>query len=447
MFASILNSSLSPECFKLWRFLIGAGHEVRMAGGAVRDFLAGLKPSDIDFASTATPEETIKVLEEHKVQIINPFGGMRHGTVTARIDYKQKFEITTLRTDTDTDGRRATVEFTKDWKLDAYRRDLTINSMYIDIDGNLYDYFNGQEDLIHKRVQFVGDAGKRIREDYLRILRYFRIYGKVASNPERHDQKTINEIIKNASGLQQISGERIWMEWKKILSGSFGSDLTLKMIECQLGSYIGLPQNPNIKGFRSAWNNTVKDNISTLEHPISLLATLLYSEDDVLHLHSRLKMSRIERDLCLFFTNHISKIDPISLSSIQWLYLSNPMKIKTEQVKSYINAYLLAQGLKDLNDEFDKWKPPTFPINRYDLISAKCPKGQLISIITDKLKVIWRDSNYTMGRKELLNEIPNILDVLPSQSLPSKTKNKKVYCRVGSNVCIFEFGGLSQEMW
>ncbi|XP_040567283.1 CCA tRNA nucleotidyltransferase 1, mitochondrial [Lepeophtheirus salmonis] len=426
MFSSTLKSSLSPECFKLWRFLIGAGHEVRMAGGAVRDFLAGLKPSDIDFASTATPEETMKVLEEHRVRIINPFGGLKHGTVTARIDDKQNFEITTLRTDTHTDGRRATVEFTTDWKLDANRRDLTINSMYIDIHGNLYDYFNGQEDLMNKRVQFVGDAGERIREDYLRILRYFRFYGKVASSPERHDENTINEIIKNASGLQQISGERIWMEWKKILSGSFGCDLTLKMIECQLGSYIGLPQNPNVKVFRSAWNNTVKDNISTLEHPISLLATLINTEDDVLHLHSRLKLSRFERDLGIFFTNHISKIDLISLSSIQWLYISNPMKIKTEQVKNYINAYLLAQGFKDLNDEFDKWEPPTFPVNGHDLISDQCPKGRLISLITDQLKIIWRDSNYTMEKEELLKEIPNILDVLPPQSPPKKKKKKKM---------------------
>lgn len=144
-----------------------------------------------------------------------------------------------------TDGRRAEVEYTKDWGVDANRRDLTINSMFLDLEGNLYDFFDGRKDLEKHRVAFVGNAETRIQEDYLRILRYFRFYGRIAQEADRHDAETIEAIRKNVGGMKIISGERIWMEWKKILTGKFPEHLTLKMTEVGLGPYIGLPENPN----------------------------------------------------------------------------------------------------------------------------------------------------------------------------------------------------------
>lgn len=134
-------------------------------------------PKDIDFATTATPQQMIDMFTKEEVRMVNA-NGVAHGTVTCRLndadEDAETFEVTTLRIDVVTDGRRAEVEFTKDWMLDANRRDLTINSMFLDFDGSVYDWFYGYEDLQNRRVAFVGTASRRIQEDYLRILRYFR---------------------------------------------------------------------------------------------------------------------------------------------------------------------------------------------------------------------------------------------------------------------------------
>lgn len=138
-----------------------------------RDLLMNIKPADIDFATTATPKEMIEMFTKENIRMINA-NGEKHGTVTPRINDEENFEVTTLRIDVRTDGRHAEVEFTTDWLLDANRRDLTINSMFLGFDGKVYDFFYGYEDLVNRRVLFVGDASNRIQEDYLRILRYFR---------------------------------------------------------------------------------------------------------------------------------------------------------------------------------------------------------------------------------------------------------------------------------
>ena len=209
-----------------------------------------------------------ELFEKENVRVINALGE-KHGTITARINDRVNYEITTLRIDkvknnkkrenihailnnvSDhtqvTDGRRAEVEFTKDWELDANRRDLTINSMFLDLEGNLYDYFDGQKDLEAERVAFVGKAETRIQEDYLRILRYFRFYGRISQKEDNHESSTLQAIRDNVAGMERISGERIWMEWKKIMMGKFPGPLTLKMIQVGLGPYIGLPENPTLE--------------------------------------------------------------------------------------------------------------------------------------------------------------------------------------------------------
>ncbi|KRT82923.1 hypothetical protein AMK59_4840 [Oryctes borbonicus] len=134
----------------------------------------GLTPKDLDFATTATPEKMKQMFEKENIRMINA-KGEKHGTITPRINDKENFEITTLRVDVVTDGRHAEVQYTTDWFLDANRRDLTINSMFLGLDGSVYDYFYGYEDLQNRRIVFVGDPVTRIQEDYLRILRYFRL--------------------------------------------------------------------------------------------------------------------------------------------------------------------------------------------------------------------------------------------------------------------------------
>lgn len=175
-FQSIFTDELKTlsELFKKYNY------EIRIAGGAVRDLLMGMQPKDLDFATTATPTEMKKMFETESVRMINA-NGEKHGTITPRINDKMNFEVTTLRIDVLTDGRHAEVVFTTDWLLDALRRDLTINSMFLSLDGSVYDHFFGYDDLQKRRIAFVGNAVTRIQEDYLRILRYFRYKNNLQS--------------------------------------------------------------------------------------------------------------------------------------------------------------------------------------------------------------------------------------------------------------------------
>lgn len=212
----LFKSIFTPELEYLVEIFSKYKYEVRIAGGAVRDLVMGKKPTDLDFATVATPAEMKKMFDAENIRMIN-MNGEKHGTITARINNQENFECTTLRIDVVTDGRHAEVEFTKDWLLDANRRDLTINSMFLGFDGSIFDYFYGYEDLLERKVRFVGSADKRIKEDFLRILRYFRFYGRIADDPDKHDEKTIQIISNNVDGLQNISGERIWVEVKVLI--------------------------------------------------------------------------------------------------------------------------------------------------------------------------------------------------------------------------------------
>lgn len=292
-FKSIFNEELVDlsDLFKKHNY------ELRVAGGAVRDILLKIYPTDIDFATNATPEQMKKMFEEEEIRMINT-NGEKHGTITARINDKMNFEVTTLRTDLVTDGRHAEVQFTKDWQIDANRRDLTINSMFLGLDGSVYDYFFGYEDLLKRRVIFVGNADTRIKEDYLRILRYFRFYGRISEISNNHDEETLTAIKNNINGLEKISGERIWMEVKKIMQGNFAEDLMLEMINCGVGSYMGLPKEFDILEFKRLWN--VKEKLN----PITILCGLLNSPEDALRLHARLKFSAFERDLAIYITSN-----------------------------------------------------------------------------------------------------------------------------------------------
>lgn len=237
----LFKSIFTTELLDLVGIFKKYNHEIRIAGGAVRDLLMDKQPVDLDFATTATPAQMKEMFDAEQVRMINT-NGEKHGTITARLNNKENFECTTLRIDVLTDGRHAEVEFTKDWLLDSNRRDLTINAMFLGFDGSVYDYFYGFEDLHDRRVRFVGSADKRIKEDFLRIFRYFRFYGRIATSADNHDPETLKIIASNADGLKRISGERIWVELKKILEGNYAGELLTVIAECGLLQQIGKSQ-------------------------------------------------------------------------------------------------------------------------------------------------------------------------------------------------------------
>ena len=192
--------------------LVADGGAVRIVGGAVRDALLGLAVNDVDLATPLRPETVIARLEAAGIKAVPT--GIAHGTVTA-VAHGQPYEVTTLRRDVATDGRRATVAFADDWAEDAARRDFTVNALYADpVSGEISDYHDGLADLAARRVRFIGDAGQRIDEDHLRILRYFRFAARFA---DQFDRATLAVIRGRAESLKSLSRERIADELLRLL--------------------------------------------------------------------------------------------------------------------------------------------------------------------------------------------------------------------------------------
>ncbi|HEU4826274.1 MAG TPA: CCA tRNA nucleotidyltransferase, partial [Dongiaceae bacterium] len=207
---------------RLFAALDGAGVTARFVGGCVRNTVAGRAIDDIDLAVDKPPKAMMAALEAADLKVIPT--GMKHGTVTAIADGRF-FELTTLRRDVETDGRRAVVAFTDDWLEDAARRDFTFNALYADRDGTLYDPFDGRADLAAGRVRFIGDPDQRIAEDYLRILRFFRIHAAFgAGEPDREGYLA---CIRGRAGLASLSAERMRMEMLKLLVASGASAAAL----------------------------------------------------------------------------------------------------------------------------------------------------------------------------------------------------------------------------
>ncbi|OAD58167.1 CCA tRNA nucleotidyltransferase 1, mitochondrial, partial [Eufriesea mexicana] len=405
----IYHSILTPELNILTQIFKMYNYDLKIAGGAVRDILMNIKPKDLDFATDATPEEMKIMFEKENIRMINN-KGENHGTITARINDKENFEVTTLRIDTHTDGRHAKVKFTTDWKLDALRRDLTINSMFLDLDGRVYDYFFGYDDLQKKRIVFVGNPTNRIKEDYLRILRYFRFYGKIAAQPAAHEETIIMAIKENVHGLRRISGERIWSEWSKILSGNYAKELTLQMLKCDIARHVGLPENPNIKNFEDVSDIAKRNNISL--QPITFLAVMLKDEDEVFQLHNRLKLSAFERDLALFLVTNWQNNPSVDILKFYKRFLIHK---KGNITKSYICELLKCKQHFSFAKDIEQFEIPRFPVNGF-MLQQYSLKGKMMGIVIKKLKDIWFDKDFKTNVEELLQEVPQIINELKNEN-------------------------------
>jgi len=186
--------------------------EIRYVGGSIRKIINKEDVDDIDLATNVDPKNVCEILRKNKISFYET--GIEHGTVTAKVD-DYKFEITTLRKDISTDGRHAKVEFSNDWYEDASRRDFTFNSIYADLNGNLYDPFNGKKDLELGNIKFIGNPEKRIKEDYLRILRYVRFF--LNYSKFKHNESLKKIIKQNINGISKISPDRLLDELKKLV--------------------------------------------------------------------------------------------------------------------------------------------------------------------------------------------------------------------------------------
>ena len=370
------KSLMTPELLKLGKVFKQNNFDIRLVGGAVRDLMLDKLPKDIDLASDATPEKMQEILSNAGIKTVPT--GIEHGTITAVIN-GEPFEITTLRSDDKTDGRKAEVSFITNWKEDARRRDLTYNAMSIDFDGRLYDYFGGMNDLQDKVSKFVGDPVERIKEDYLRILRYFRFQSKI-QNPV-WDEDTIAAIKANVIGLRKISAERIWQEISKMLMGSNLDAILTYMNQTNVTGAIGLTTN----------NKEQLDRI-TYDHPVIGLAVLVSDSN----IGDRWKMSRGEKDLLHFLvTNKKTRLVQKTAEDM----------IIAGEDKAKLIALAQMQGLKQLADTLVQFQPPVFPVQGRDLLDKGMTSGPSVGIALDKLKSIWKDSNYKLSKQQLLDKL------------------------------------------
>jgi len=350
---------------------------IRYVGGAVRDDLLGLPVSDVDFATKLTPEQVIERLEKAHIKAVPT--GIEHGTVTAVAD-GQPVEITTLRADVSTDGRRATVAFTDDWMADASRRDFTINALYADPeDGEIHDYFGGIEDLKARCVRFIGDPLTRIAEDHLRILRFFRFHARFGAGEP--DCAAMDACTARANDLMALSRERIADELLKLLSLPDPAATVALMIE----RGIFKPVLPEIESPDRLGKLLEAEREGGFEPDrLRRLAALLPPEPEAAEkIAARLKLSNKARKRMSLAADADLATNRHALA--YW--------IGTESAQDR----LLLAGRPEDAAALRDWPLPRLPITGGQLIKRGVPQGPLVAKTLQAIERAWVAAGFPVG--------------------------------------------------
>lgn len=351
----------------------------RYVGGAVRDELLRLPHSDFDLATRLKPEDVIVRLETAKIRAIPT--GIDHGTVTA-VSSGHPFEITSLRRDVSTDGRRATVAFTDDWQEDAARRDFTINALSADpATGEIYDYFGGKEDLLARRVRFIGDPLERIAEDHLRILRFFRFHARFGEGEP--DAKALAACTSRANDLMALSRERIADELLKLLAVDDPSPTMKVMIDrAILRPVIPEIERPALTKLQSLVEAERKARMKL--DPLRRLAALLPRAPEVSErIASRLKLSNKARKRLACAAE-----EEIPDNVRELAYYSG--------VECAVDRLLLA-GKPDLALSVARWEPPKLPITGGMLIQRGLTQGPVVAKTLQAIERQWVARDFPQG--------------------------------------------------
>ena len=376
--------------------------EIRYVGGCVRKILNNEIVDDIDFAVNLKPEECSAALKENNIKFFEI--GISHGTITAVIG-SYKFEITSLRKDLITDGRHAKVAFTTDWQEDASRRDFTINAIFSDIHGNLYDPFNGKKDLEIGKIKFIGDADKRIKEDYLRILRYIRFFLNYSKTD--HNDKIRKIIKQNLNGISNISSERLLDEFKKLIISSSFLKLFKDPFCLELINLI-FPQFKNLDIFKNL-NKFAEINIKKVDFVFLISLMLIDNTDNVEYFLFKFNLSSIDKKRILFLNKFYNKEinkNFFSKNNLWKIFYYNGKQalfdlIYFEIFKSKkINKKLIA-----LLEYFKDKEVPVFPVKAVNLMEKyNIPEGKQLGLKLKKIEEQWIKNDFTV----LDNEIEQI---------------------------------------
>ena len=378
--------------------------EVRYVGGCIRKIINKEKVDDIDLATNLKPDQVCEAMKKNNINYYE--SGLSHGTITASID-EFKFEITTLREDVETYGRHADVKFSKDWKKDASRRDFTINSIYSDKDGNIFDPFNGRQDLQHGLINFIGDADKRIKEDYLRILRYLRFFLDYSKQP--HNLEVLRKIRLNIGKIADLSKERLLDELKKIINLGSLQRLSKDKVSRELISLV-FPELKNISLFSNLSEN--KKEILKNEDFIFLLSLMIIDEKDNLdYFLFKYNISKKDQKR-MQIIDHFFK--QINLNNISENTLNNIFYFKGRQaVIDILNFRIIKLKKTDnivinLLEVYKNKKMPILPIKAETLmVKYKIPEGKQLG---KKLRIIekeWVDNNFKITDEKIESIVKN----------------------------------------
>ena len=398
------------EVVKIFRAIskYSKNSEIRYVGGCVRKVLNKEKTDDIDLAVNLEPKTVCNILKKENIKYFE--SGIDHGTITAKIG-NQKFEITSLRRDLIPDGRHSKVEFCESWYEDASRRDFTINSIYSDINGNLYDPFNGRQDLKNQSIKFIGDPEKRIKEDYLRILRYVRFF--LNYTKLKHDLEIKKVIKKNIDGISKISSERLIEELKKIvLSKGFlnlaKDDFSIEIIQ------LIFPQLKNIGIFKNLDEHSI--SIINKKDFIFLISIMIIDEtDNTDYFLYKYNLSNEEKKRVKFLHKYFSK--PIDSN---FFNKDNLWKVYYLNNKNYLEDLINFKIFKSKNQNtklinlkkyFSDKTCPRFPIKAETLMNNyNLREGKELGIKLKEIENTWLNNNFKISDDEIKNivKIKNI---------------------------------------
>ncbi len=379
--------------------------EIRYVGGCIRKIVNKEKIDDIDLATNLEPIQVCEALSRNKINFHET--GIKHGTITALID-NYKFEITSLREDVSTDGRHAQVKFSQDWKKDASRRDFTINAIYADKEGNLFDPYNGKEDLKKGEINFIGDTETRIKEDYLRILRYFRFF--LNYSKQKHKPETIKFLRMNVDGISKLSKERLLDELRKMIN---------------LKSLIKLSQDKiSLEFFKIIFPELKYFNIFS---KINSYLYEIYKEVDFIFLISLLIIDETDNTDYFIYKFNISKKDQKRIKDIDEFYkdkltsktfnennLNSIFYYKGKEALIDILYFKLFKSKKfdnhliELTKLFKEKSIPIMPIKANILMSKyKIPEGKILGNKLKLIEDIWVKNNFKISDNEVDNIINN----------------------------------------
>ena len=379
--------------------------EIRYVGGCVRKIINKETVDDIDLAVNLKPKDVCDALNKKNINYYE--SGIKHGTVTALIN-NTKFEITSLRKDIDTDGRHAKVEFSDNWKEDASRRDFTINSIYADIEGSLFDPFNGKKDLENGKVKFIGDAETRIKEDYLRVLRYVRFF--LSYSKHSHDPKVIKAIKKNLGGVSSISSERLIDEFQKLLKSDGFLKLT-KDKDCLEIINLIFPQIKNISLFNKM-NSFAKKNFLEVDFIFLLSLMIIDGTDNVDYFIYKFNLSKKDKKRLIFlnkFNLEKNTSQTFSEKNLNKIFYFNGKEALMDII--YFKIFKSSKTdnkLIKLIEVFKEKKIPVMPLKASMLIEKyQISEGKELGKKLKAIEEVWANNSFNISEKEIQKIVSN----------------------------------------